>query len=173
MGSHFCSSLMDAKGILEVGTCGLNDSADLKCHTLLSWPAHSISLTSNMQPARRSSRLLKLKNVESDPPCVSATAPMNTSIIPSGSCPSSRKRLRRRVSAGDTAPPPVEPEVESLSDEDSSDDNPDEAPAAADTPENYSKEQRYEESRNVYQTKAQFYQELMRPKRMSMTGKFF
>ena len=80
---------------------------------------------------------------------------MNTSDIPQGSCPSSRKRLRRRVSAGDTAPPPehVEPEVESLSDEDSSNDNPDEALVAADTPENHSKEQRYEESRNVYQTK--------------------
>ncbi|KAF3502795.1 hypothetical protein F2Q69_00041660 [Brassica cretica] len=128
-----------------------------------------------MQPARRSSRLSKLKNVESDPPCVSETAPMNTSDIRSGSCPSSRKRVRRRVSAGDTAPPlkHIEPEAESLPDEESSDDNPDEAPIAADTPENCSKEQRYAESRNVYQTKAQFYQELMRPQRMPMTRKFF
>ena len=36
---------------LGVGTCGLNDSADLKCHTLLSWPAHSISLTSKKKLA--------------------------------------------------------------------------------------------------------------------------
>ncbi|KAF3508363.1 hypothetical protein F2Q69_00004235 [Brassica cretica] len=102
-----------------------------------------------MQPARRSLRLSKLKNVESNLPCVSETASMNTSDIPLGSCPSSQKRLRRRVSAGDNAPPPehVEPEVKSLSDEDSSDDDPDEAPVAADTPENRSKEQRYEESR--------------------------
>ena len=115
----------------------------------LSCLAHSISLTSNMQPARRSLRLSKLKNVESDLPCVSETASMNTSDIPLGSCPSSQKRLRRRVSVGDNAPPPehVEPEVKSLSDEDSSDDDPDEAPVAADTPENRSKEQRYEESR--------------------------
>ena len=100
---------------------------------------------------------------------------MNTSDIPSGLCPSSRKRVRRRVSAGDTAPPPehIEPEGESLSDEESSDDNPGEAPVAADTPENRSKEQRYTESRNVYQTKAQFYPELMRPQRMPMTRKFF
>ncbi|KAF3603971.1 hypothetical protein F2Q69_00034670 [Brassica cretica] len=111
----------------SVGTCGLNDSADLKCHTLSPLPAHSLSLSlslsSDMQPARRSSRLSKLKNVESDPPCVSETTPMNTSDIPLGSCPSSRKRVRRRVSDGDTAPPPehIEPEAESLSDEESSD----------------------------------------------------
>ena len=100
---------------------------------------------------------------------------MNTSDIPSGLCPSSRKRVRRRVSAGDTAPPPehIEPEGESLSDEESSDDNPGEAPVAADTPENRSKEQRYAESQNVYQTKAQFYPDLMRPQRMPMTRKFF
>ena len=118
--------------------------------------------TRSLSPARRSSRLLKLKNVESDPPCVSATAPMNTSVIPSGSCPSSQKRLRRRVSAGDNAPPPehVEPEVKSLSDEDSSDDDPNEAPVAADTPENRSKEQRYEESRMVIKLKLSSIQSL-------------
>ncbi|KAF3598069.1 hypothetical protein DY000_02023848 [Brassica cretica] len=163
--------------VLRDGTCGLNDSANLKCHTLSLLPAHSISLflSSDMQPARRSSRLSKLKNVESDPPCVSETTLMNTSDIPSASCPSSRKRVRRRVSAGDTAPPPehIEPEAESLSDEESSDDNPDEAPVAADTPENRSKEQRYAENQNVYQNKPQFYPELMRPQRMPMTGKFF
>ena len=130
--------------VLRACACGLNDSADLECHTLLFWLTHSISLTSNMQPARRSSRLLKLKDVESDPPRVSETAPMNSPDIPLGSCPSSRKRHRRRGSAGDTSPPPehIEPEVESLLDEEFSDDNPDDAPVAADTPENRSKEQR-------------------------------
>ncbi|KAG5375021.1 hypothetical protein IGI04_039617 [Brassica rapa subsp. trilocularis] len=118
-----------------------------------------------MQPPRRSSRLMKLKNVEA--------TPMNTCGLSSGS--SSRKRSRRRVSAGDTAPLPknVELEVESLSDGESSDDHSDEAPMAADTPPNRTKEQRFEESRNVYQTKAQFYPELMRPKRMPMTERFF
>ncbi|KAF2607767.1 hypothetical protein F2Q68_00045606 [Brassica cretica] len=156
---------------IRVGACDLNDSADLKCHTLLFWPTHLISLTSNMQPARRSSWLLKLKDVESDPSLVSETAPMNTPDIPSGSCPSSRKRLRRRGSAGDTSPPSehIEPEVESLPDEEFSDDNPDDAPVAADTPENQSKEQRYEESRSVYHTKAQFYPELLRPQRKTMS----
>ncbi|KAG5393207.1 hypothetical protein IGI04_023170, partial [Brassica rapa subsp. trilocularis] len=128
-------------------------------------PAQSISLTSNMQPTRRSSRLMKLKNVEA--------TPMNTFDLSSGS--SSRKRSRRRVSAGDTAslPKNVELEVESLSDGESSDDHSDEAPMAADTPPNRSKEQRFEESRNLYQTKAQFYPELMRPTRMPMTERFF
>ena len=125
----FLCFLTGLVSVLRVGTCGLNDSADLKCHTLSPLPAHSLSLSlsSDMQPARRSSRLSKLKNVESDPPCVSETAPMNTSDIPLGSCPSSRKRVRRRVSDGDTAPPPehIEPEAESLFDEESSDDNPD------------------------------------------------
>ncbi|KAF3487371.1 hypothetical protein F2Q69_00052235 [Brassica cretica] len=123
--------------------CGLNDSADLECHTLLFWLTHSISLTSNMQSARQSSRLLKLKDVESDPPRVSETASMNSPDIPLGSCPSSWKRHRRRGSAGDTSPPPehIEPEVESLSDEEFSDDNPDDAP-------------------------------LLRPQRKPMTGKF-
>ncbi|XP_013704218.2 uncharacterized protein LOC106407918 [Brassica napus] len=118
-----------------------------------------------MQPIRRSSRLMKLKNVE--------TTPMNPLDLSSGS--SSRKRSRRRVSAGDTAPLPknVELEVESLSDGESSDDHSDEAPMASNTPPNRSKEQIFEESRNVYQTKAQFYPELMRPKRMPMTEWFF
>ncbi|KAF3522422.1 hypothetical protein F2Q69_00050508 [Brassica cretica] len=76
---------------------------------------------------------------------------MNTPDIPSGSCPSSRKRVRRRGSAGDTSPPSehIEPEVESLSDEEFSDDNPDDALVAADTPENRSKQQRYVDSRSV------------------------
>ena len=137
--------------VLRVGFCDLNDSADLKCHTLLFWPTHSISLTSNMQPARRSSRLLTLKDIESDLSRVSETAPMNTPDIPSGLCPSSRKRVCRRGSAGDTSRPSehIEPEVESLSDEEFSDDNPDDALVAADTPENRSKEHIYEESRSV------------------------
>ncbi|KAF3561735.1 hypothetical protein DY000_02013505 [Brassica cretica] len=65
------------------------------------------------------------------------------------------ERLRRRVLASDTVPPPehIEPEVEPLSDEESSDDIPDEAPVAVDTPENRSKEQRYAESRNVIKLK--------------------
>ena len=130
--------------VLRVCACGLTDSANLECHTLLFWPTHSVSLTNNMQPERRSSRPLKLKDVDSYSPRVSETAPMNSPDILSGSCPSSRKRLRRRGSAGNTSPPPehIELEVESLSDEEFSDDNPDDAPVAADTPENRSKEQR-------------------------------
>ncbi|XP_033139810.1 uncharacterized protein LOC117131697 [Brassica rapa] len=128
-------------------------------------PAHSISLTSNMQPTRRSSRLMKLKNVES--------TPMNPLDLSSGS--SSGKRSRRRVSAGDTAPlpPNIALEVESLSGGESPDDHSAEAPMAEDTPPNRSKEQRFEESRSVYQTKAQFYPELMRPSRRPMTERFF
>ena len=107
---------------------------------------------------------MKLKNVEAASP--------NTFDLSSGSGSSSRKRSRRRVSASDAVPPPesVEPEVESFSDEESSDDHSDEALPTADTP---PKELRFEESRNVYQTKAQFYPELMRPKRMPMTERFF
>ncbi|KAG5412387.1 hypothetical protein IGI04_008706 [Brassica rapa subsp. trilocularis] len=118
-----------------------------------------------MQPTRRSSRLMKLKNVES--------TPMNPLDFSSGS--SSGKRSRRRVSAGDTAPlpPNIALEVESLSDGESSDDHSAEAPMAEDTPPNRSKEQRFEESRSVYQTKAQFYPELMRPTRRPMTERFF
>ena len=135
----------------------------------------SISLTGDMHLARRSSRISKQRDLESDPPQVSKTDPMNTHDIPSGSRPSSRKRLRRRDSAGATPPPPehTEPEIESLSDEESSDDNPDNPLVEAETPENRSKEQRYEESQSVYQTKAQYYPELLRPQRMPMSSKFF
>ena len=128
-----------------------------------------------MHLARRSSRISKQRDLESDPPQVSKTDPMNTHDIPSGSRPSSRKRLRRRDSAGATPPPPehTEPEIESLSDEESSDDNPDNPLVEAETPENRSKEQRYEESQSVYQTKAQYYPELLRPQRMPMSSKFF
>ncbi|KAF2557361.1 hypothetical protein F2Q70_00027249 [Brassica cretica] len=127
-----------------------------------------------MQPARRSSRLSKLKHAKNDHPQGSETAPMNTHDIPSRSSSSSRKRLRPRVSAVATSPPPehTEPEIESLSDEESSDDNPEDPTVAAKTPENRFKEHRYEESRSVYQTKAQYYPELLRPLRLPLTAKF-
>ncbi|KAF3528864.1 hypothetical protein DY000_02039216 [Brassica cretica] len=144
----------------SVGTCGLNDSADLKCHTLSPLPAHSLSLSlslsSDMQPTRRSSRLSKLKNVESDPPCVSETAPMNTSDIPLDRVHPHESRF---VVVSQTVILHLRRSTLSRK--------------LTDTPENRSKEQRYVVSRNVYQTKPQFYPELMRPQRMPMTGKFF
>ncbi|KAF3582092.1 hypothetical protein DY000_02033535 [Brassica cretica] len=127
-----------------------------------------------MQPARRSSRLSKLKPAETYPLQGSISASMNSHDIPSGLRSSSRKRLRHRGSAINTSPPlvHVELEVKSLSEDESSDDNSDPPLVAALTPENQTKEQRYEESRSVYQTKAQHYPELLRPPRLPMKAKF-
>ncbi|KAF2603858.1 hypothetical protein F2Q70_00027315 [Brassica cretica] len=63
-------------------------------------------------------------------------------------------------------------QVESLSEDESSDDNSDPPPVLAPTLENQTREQRYEESRSIYQTKAQHYPELLRPPRLPMTAKF-
>lgn len=114
-----------------------------------------------MQPTRRSSRLLMLKDVVIDPLYGSNSALRNSRGDSSGSQAHSQKRLLRHDTRAVTPPPP-EQEVESLSyDELFDDDAPDEPPVPLDTAENRSKEQRYEESQSVFQTKAQCYPELM------------
>ncbi|KAF2573750.1 hypothetical protein F2Q70_00003540 [Brassica cretica] len=126
-----------------------------------------------MQPSRRSTRLQNLAEVAAALFQDTETAPMDTHVTATGSSQQSRKRSRFRAPTVVSPPPsePTEQEVKSLS-ENSSDDNDDNPLGEAETPANLSKEQRYEESRSMYQTKAHFYPDLLRPKRMPSTPKF-
>lgn len=103
------------------------------------------------------------------PSPVSAEAPSN---LPTGSSvarKNSRKRIRCRSTATTLPEPDEPPEVESLSEGKSSDENP---LSEGETEANRSKEQRYEESRSMYRTKAIFYPELLQPKHRPLSPKF-
>ncbi|KAF3551212.1 hypothetical protein DY000_02010682 [Brassica cretica] len=95
-------------------------------------------------------------------------------LLTIGQCPSSSWGLGFQGSTSKSAEETVfmKGKIESLSDEESSDDNPEDPTVAAETPKNRSKEHRYEESRSVYQTKAQYYPEFLRPLRLPLTAKF-
>lgn len=108
-----------------------------------------------MQPSRRSTRLQNIAETAAALSQDTETAPMDTHVTSTGSSQQSRKHSRFRAPTVVSPPPPepTEQEVESLS-ENSSDDNDDNTLGEAETPANLSKEQRYEESRSMYQTKA-------------------
>ncbi|KAF8111837.1 hypothetical protein N665_0072s0048 [Sinapis alba] len=122
-----------------------------------------------MQPSRRSTRLRNLADTAAVFSLTDATAPMDAHTSADGSSRQSRKRSRARAS-----PSPMSPEqdIESLSEENSTDEDEANPIDEAVTTENISKEQRYEESRSMYQTKAQFYLELLRSKHLPLTPKF-
>ncbi|KAF3592439.1 hypothetical protein DY000_02024112 [Brassica cretica] len=126
-----------------------------------------------MQPSRRSRRLQNLAEAAAVFSQLTETAPMDTHLTATGSSQQSRKRSRLRAQLVVSPPPPeqTEQEFESLS-ENSSKDNDKNSLGEAETPANLSKEQIYEESRSMYQTKAQFYPDLLQPKRMPLTPKF-
>ncbi|KAF8109321.1 hypothetical protein N665_0098s0049 [Sinapis alba] len=122
-----------------------------------------------MRPSRRSTRLLNLVETASVFSQLNETTPMDVHATAIGSSRQSRKRSHAR------APPPsvsTEQDIESLSKENSSGADDANLLDEAATPANLSKEQRYEESRSMYHTKAQFYPELLRPKNMPLTPKF-